>query len=87
MPGISGIRDPPLATLRIAPANRLLLTRGIARVRPVASRDFRPETREAHLSALVDRMGGVLVAFSGGVDSSYLLAVAVERLGVGRVRP
>lgn len=47
---------------------------------------FAPETREAHLSALIDRMGGVLVAFSGGVDSSYLLAVAVERLGVGRVR-
>jgi uncharacterized protein len=35
----------------------------------------------AHLERLIDAMGSVLVAYSGGVDSAYLLKVAVERLG------
>jgi uncharacterized protein len=38
-------------------------------------------TRYESLQALLRGMGRVLVAFSGGVDSSFLLAVATECLG------
>ena len=45
-----------------------------------------PEAREQRLVAWLGDVPGVLVAFSGGVDSSYLLAVAVDRLGTSRIR-
>jgi pyridinium-3,5-biscarboxylic acid mononucleotide sulfurtransferase len=41
--------------------------------------------RLADLSAALDRYGRVLVAFSGGADSAFLLAAAVRRLGPGNV--
>ncbi len=37
--------------------------------------------KRAHLGEVLRDLGGVLVAFSGGVDSGYLLAAAREALG------
>ena len=37
--------------------------------------------KESRLRALLREAGGVLVAYSGGVDSSYLALVAMEELG------
>lgn len=42
--------------------------------------------REARLLALLAETGGAVVAFSGGVDSSYLLWASAAALGRGRVR-
>jgi len=39
------------------------------------------ERKLAHLTILLKQLGPTLVAFSGGVDSSFLLAVAAEVLG------
>lgn len=39
------------------------------------------EGKESRLRALLREAGGVLVAYSGGVDSSYLALVATEELG------
>ncbi len=43
------------------------------------------QTKEAQLSHLLADMGSVLVSFSGGVDSSYLLKIAHRTLGAGAV--
>ncbi|MHB9026118.1 MAG: ATP-dependent sacrificial sulfur transferase LarE [Armatimonadota bacterium] len=39
------------------------------------------ETKIAHLQQLLRDLGRVVVAFSGGVDSTYLLRVALDTLG------
>jgi uncharacterized protein len=46
---------------------------------PTVSREA--EEKELRLRALLRETGGVLVAYSGGVDSSYLALVATEELG------
>jgi len=39
------------------------------------------EAKRAHLAARLRDLGGVVVAFSGGVDSAYLLAAGLDALG------
>ena len=39
------------------------------------------DEKRAKLASILKEMGSVLVAFSGGVDSSFLLAAAVDALG------
>src|SRR5260370_15593242 len=43
------------------------------------------DDRLAELEARLRRCGSLLVAFSGGVDSAFLLAAAVRAVGAGRV--
>ena len=43
------------------------------------------EVRQATLERILQQMGRVVVAFSGGVDSSFLLKVAVDCLGKNNV--
>ncbi|MBI1758619.1 MAG: ATP-dependent sacrificial sulfur transferase LarE [Actinobacteria bacterium] len=45
----------------------------------------RTEARLAALDGQLTRLGSVLVAFSGGADSAFLLAAAVRALGTERV--
>jgi uncharacterized protein len=43
------------------------------------------QTKSAQLQALIAELGSTAVAYSGGTDSSYLLAVCVDVLGPDRV--
>jgi uncharacterized protein len=45
----------------------------------------RAEAKETQLTQLLTELGSVLVSFSGGVDSSYLLKTAHDALGVNAV--
>ncbi|HSJ54897.1 MAG TPA: ATP-dependent sacrificial sulfur transferase LarE [Anaerolineae bacterium] len=43
------------------------------------------QARAAHLAAILSGLGSVAVAYSGGTDSAFLLAVGLEVLGSGAV--
>jgi uncharacterized protein len=47
--------------------------------------DSSPEQKQQRLAALLDSLGSALIAFSGGVDSTYLLWIARQTLGPERV--
>lgn len=49
------------------------------------SSDFNSEDKEARLKSIFKEMGSCAVAFSGGVDSTYMLAAAHEVLGENAV--
>jgi uncharacterized protein len=56
----------------------------VTRETPVSLRD-RATARERELRAWLARYGSVAIGYSGGVDSAYLAAVAVETLGAENV--
>ena len=43
------------------------------------------ETKRTKLQEIIEELGSVVVAYSGGVDSSYLLAASIDTLGPDRV--
>jgi pyridinium-3,5-biscarboxylic acid mononucleotide sulfurtransferase len=51
----------------------------------VRQTDRSPEQKQQALAALLDSLGSALIAFSGGVDSTYLLWIARRTLGPERV--
>src|SRR5687768_11006012 len=53
--------------------------------RPNMVGSMSPEGKETRLAALLEELGSVLVSFSGGVDSTYLLKVAHDTLGANAV--
>ncbi len=75
-------RSPFVRERSAAPARAVYHPRMILDPAEIASRAARPlEEKERDLRALVGGFDRVLVAFSGGVDSSLLLKVAVDELG------
>jgi len=69
----------------LAKAAEALSAKGPGSGGPVAAEELRAETKLDRLREILVSLGSVLVAFSGGVDSSFLLKMALDTLGPERV--
>lgn len=69
----------------MAKAAEALSVKGPASGGSVAAEELRAETKLDRLREILVSLGSVLVAFSGGVDSSFLLKMALDTLGPERV--
>ena len=69
----------------MAKAAEALSAKGPGSGGPVAAEELRAETKLDRLREILVSLGSVLVAFSGGVDSSFLLKMALDTLGPERV--
>lgn len=69
----------------MAKAAEALSANGFGSGGPIAAEELRAETKLDRLREILVSLGSVLVAFSGGVDSSFLLKMALDTLGPKRV--